>query len=51
MGLGDSKVRQEEGDRLGSHRGTVIGMQGEQSRRPFIRSISAHPPDQEDVQK
>jgi hypothetical protein len=45
MGLGDSQVRQEEGDRLGSHRGTTIGMQGEQNRRPFIRSIT-HPPDQ-----
>jgi hypothetical protein len=32
MGLGDSQVRQEEGDWLGAHRGATIGRQGELNR-------------------
>ena len=36
MGLGDSQVRQEEGDWLGAHRGATIGMQGELTRQDAL---------------
>src|ERR1019366_5548980 len=36
MGLGDSQVRQEEGYRLGAHRGAAIGMQRELTRQDAL---------------
>jgi hypothetical protein len=45
MGLGDSQVRQEEGDWLGAHRGATIGRQGELTRQDASFDTTPHLPD------